>query len=276
MLALFFLTQLQGCTFDENLHYYDLRGTVKLPIEASSFLYKQGDETREIDDIRAIGPVYIGVYPAVEEGLYPYPHPEMGPILTEGQDGNAYPYGGNTVGRFDWACYEQLSCKVTTGRFEDYDALLDFFGNVLEDPIRTMDGQLVGSSQEYAERCYEIRYSTGDDEMLFIGAQDFRVEGDYLVADVVIPHIPYYEGMQIWGWVDMPSVSFEFNTCDVSVGENINYYAENYTVGTNVIDALNYPGKYIDFGDWVVQTPVTVTDPTQKFELEIGFHYQEE
>ena len=82
----------------------------------------------------------------------------------------------------------------------------------------------------------------------------FRVEGDFLVADVVIPHIPMNAGMKIWGWVDMPSTSYEFSTCDPTVGDQVNYYAESYSLGTNAIDVLNYPGKYIDFGDWVVQS----------------------
>jgi len=276
MLSALILAQLQGCAFEENLNYYDLRGTVKIPIAATQFVYGLGDEARIIDDIRGMGPMYLGVYPSVAEGLYPFPHPEMGPILSEGQDGNSYPYAGNTVGRFDWACYQQLVCKVSTGRFEDYSDILDFFGNVLEEPIKTLDGDLVSSGTEYQERCYEIEYVTGDNEMLFVGPRDFRVEGEYLVADVVIPHVPFYEGMQIWGWVDMPSPSFEFNTCDPSVGDTINYYAENYDVGTNAVDALNYPGKYIDFGDWVVQTPVTVTDPAAEFELVVEFHYVDE
>lgn len=276
MLATLLLAQLQGCAFEEDLNYYDLRGTVKIPIAATQFVYGFDDEAVVIDDIRGLGPLYVGVFPSVQEGLYPFPHPEMGPILSEGQDGNAYPYGGNSVGRFDWACYEQLVCKVSTGRFESYSDILDFFGNVLDEDVRTIDGHLVDSSEEFQERCFEVEYATGDQEMLFVGARDFKVEGEYLVADLVIPHVPFHEGMQVWGWMDMPSPSFDFNTCDATVGDNVNYYAESYDLGTNAIEVLNYPGKYIDFGDWVVQNPHTVTDPTASFELEVGFHYVDE
>ena len=276
MLAALILAQLQACSFDEKLNSHDLRGKVKIPLAATKFIYGFDEDAVEIDDIRALGPLYLGVYASVQPGLYPYPHPEMGPILSEGQDGNAYPYGGNTVGRFDWACYEQLACKVTTGRFEDYASILDFFGNVLDEEIRTSDGHVVASSSEFQERCFEVEYATADKEMLFIGANDFKIEGDFLVADVVIPHTPFQEGMVIWGWVDMPSPSFEFNTCDPSVGDNINYYAEAYDLGTNGIDVLNYPGKYIDFGDWVVETPVEITDPDEEFVIEVGFHYVDE
>jgi len=276
MLTTLLFMQLQGCTFNEDLNYYDLTGTVKIPIAATQFVYGFDDNEQVIDDIRGLGPVYLGVFPSVQEGLYPFPHPEMGPILAEGQDGNAYPYGGNTLGRFDWACYEQLVCKVVTGRYENYNDILDFFGNVLDEEIRTYDGHIVGSASEYQERCFEYEYATGDNEMLFVGVRNFKVEGDYLVGEATIPHVPFKEGMQVWGWIDMPSPSFEFNTCDPSVGDNVNYYNENYDLGTNAIDVLNYPGKYIDFGDWVAQTPFTVTDPTVNFELELGFHYVDE
>ena len=56
-------------------------------------------------------------------------------------------------------------------------------------------------------------------------------------------------GMKIWGWVDMPSTSYEFSTCDPTVGDQVTYYAEKLFVGNKCIDVLNYPGKYIDFGD---------------------------
>jgi hypothetical protein len=38
---------------------------------------------------------------------------------------------------------------------------------------------------------------------------------------------------------------------------------------------LNYPGKYIDFGDWVVQTPAEITDPSSSFEVVVDFQYLE-
>jgi hypothetical protein len=270
------LVLLQACTFKEDLNYYDLKGTVKIPVAATKFVYGFDDEQRIIDDIRGLGPVYLGVYSSVQDGLYPFPHPEMGPILAEGQDGNSYPYGGNTIGRFDWACYEQLVCKTVTGRYESYADILDFYETQLDEKVRTYDGHIVGTGEEFRERCFEYEYGTGDHEMLFIGVRDFRVEGDFLVGDATIPHVAMYENMKVWGWMDMPSPSFDFNTCDPGVGDNINYYNENYDLGTNAIDVLNYPGKYIDFGDWVAQTPVEITDPLQPFELELGFHYVDE
>jgi hypothetical protein len=165
---------------------------------------------------------------------------------------------------------------MVTGRFETFADIIDFHANVLNDPIRTPDGQPVLSEAEYRERCYEITFTTSDNEMLFIGERDFELEDGFLVADVTLPQVSFREGMQVWAWVDMPSPSFEFNTCTAGVGETQNYYNEFYQVGTNSIDVLNFPGKYIDSGDWVTQEPATINKVGDEFELEIGYHYVEE
>ena len=276
MNALLLLFLQTGCTFDEDLPHVDLAGKIRIPVEAKQFTLGTGEDARTIDDIRGLGPVYVGAFPSIEDGLYPYPHPEMGPILAEGQDGNTYPYGGSSVGRFDWACYQPLVCKVVTGRFSSYEDILDFFKNVVGEPLRTQEGHEVTSAAEFQERCFEVYFATGDFEMSFIGAEDFTEEDGYLVADFELPHIKYQEGMQLWGWIDMPSTSFDFNSCDPGVGDTVNYYNEFYDLGTNVVDLLNYPGKYVDSGDWVsLQDAAVITDPAAEFDLEIGYQYVE-
>ena len=59
---------LVSCSFDEELPHKDLRGTVRLPKEASQFLFGVGEEQRVIDDIRGMGPVYLGAFPSVSFG----------------------------------------------------------------------------------------------------------------------------------------------------------------------------------------------------------------
>ena len=266
-----------SCTFDEEIKHKDLVGTVRLPKEASKFLFGVAEEQREIDDIRGLGPVYIGAFPSVQTGLFPYTHPEMGPIISEGTDGDTYPYGGNSIGRFDWACYQSMVCKTVTGRYKSYEDLLDFHNNVLEQPLLTAEGHEVTSAEEFQERCFEVLYSTGDHEMLFITPEtDFVDDGDSWVAEVEIPHVPFTEGMTIWGWVDMPSITFDFNTCNPTQGAQVSYYDQRYQLGTNYQDLLNFPGKYIDNGDWVSQEGVIIEDPLSTFELEIGYHYVSE
>lgn len=266
-----------ACTFEEDLPHKDLKGTIRLPKAASQFLFGVGEEQKVIDDKRGLGPVYLGVFPSVEEGLFPYTHPEMGPIVNEGQDGNTYPYGGTTVGRFDWACYQALVCKTVTGRYSSYEDLLDFHTNVLEQPIITAEGHEVTSTSEFQERCFEVMYATGNQEMLFINeVTDFEEEGDEWVAEVEIPHVLFKEGMTVWGWMDMPSVTFDFNTCNSSEGDQVNYYDQRYELGTNYPDLLNFPGKYIDNGDWISQEGTVITNTDEDFDLEIGYQYVEE
>ena len=269
-----------GCTFDEDLPETDLQGTVRLPKDILKFDYQSDPESTDvvtIEDARGIGPVYLGVFPSVREGLYDYPHPELGPVLNSTQEGNTYPYGGTTIGRFDWGCYQELICKVVTGRYQSYDDLLEFFADQLGDPVSDNQGKEVYSAVEFQEQCFEVLYMTGDNEMLFVSLeQDFVDRGDYLEADVEIPHTLFAEGMAVWGWVDMPSKTFDFSTCNDSVGEFQFYYDEQYQLGTNNLDVLNFPGNYIDPGDWVVQDPAIINSRDDNFELEIGFHYVDE
>ena len=271
---------LVACTFDEELPHQDLKGTVRLPKEASQFLYgglSSEEEQIVIDDPRGFGPVYLGVFPSIQDGLFPYPHPEMGPIVNEGQDGNTYPYGGTTIGRFDWACYQSMVCKTVTGRYKDYNDLLDFHNNVLEQPLLTAEGHQVTSSAEFQERCFELMYSTGDQEMLFVNPEtSFELVGEEWVAEIEIPHVLAKEGMVVWGWIDMPSVTFDFNTCNSEQGATVSYYDQRYETGTNYADVLNFPGKYIDNGDWVSQEGAIITNTDDEFDLEIGYQYVEE
>jgi len=270
-----------GCAWEENLPDVDLTGTVRIPIEAMT--YEITDKTtgsvNEITDLRGLGPVYMGVYPSIQDGLYSYPHPEMGPVLSESEEGNAYPYGGSSVGRYDFACYHMLNCKVVTGRYTSYDDVLDFFANTLGDPVLDSEGIEVTSGAAFQEHCFEVLYMTGDYELSFIdAATDFVVEGDYLVAnDVEIPRVNFTENMAIWGWLDVPDRDFEFSTCSSANnnGEYHSYYDEIGYAGTNSSDLLNFPGNYIQAGDWIVETPYLMTDAAQSFDLEIGYQYVE-
>lgn len=264
-----------GCVYSEDaLEHVDMFGKVRLPKEAVQITLLKDGEAREIDDPRAIGPVYIGAFPSVQEGLYEFPHPEMGPVLDPLLPGNTYPYGGTTVGRFDWACYEALRCKMVTGRFESYDDVLEFWEDQLEAPVTAPDGELVGSGVEYQERCYELMYLTSDDEVSFVNEEvDFELQGDYYVADVELLHVLFSKGMAIWGWVDMPDESYTFRTCEETEGDFQYYYTDQYYTGTNNINLLNYPGEFIDEGDWVAEG-VTVNKPDDEFVLDLGVHHE--
>ena len=107
------------------------------------------DDDNEVvieNDPRTIGPVYIGAFASVKDGLYSYPHPEIGPVI-EDLPGHTFPYGGTTVGRFDWGCYEELQCRMVTGRYESYDDILGFFQEIGQ-PVIDENGDEVLSGVE--------------------------------------------------------------------------------------------------------------------------------
>ncbi len=266
-----------ACTYDENLPNADLFGTVVIPKELTSVRIVDIDNEEWVveDDIRAIGPVYIGVYAGIDETLYSYPHPEWGPLLGDNEQGDAYPYGGTSSGRFAWGCYQATVCKTVSGRYESYQQVLDFFRDELRAPLLDDHGDEVTTAEQYQERCFEIEYVTSDDELDIVGPIDFRDEGDNWVADVSILRSQFKEGMHIWGFADMPSQAFGFSTCDPSTGSYHSNYDEQYYTGTNYRDVLNFPGKYISDGDLVSEVSVEVTDAEAEFELTLGYKHED-
>lgn len=276
-----------ACGYDEDaLDYFDIQGEVRIPVEAAQITITvsevQEDGTvvetdKTLDaDIRNLGPVYLGVYPSVDYDLFDYPHPEIGPVLSNNAL-QAYPYGGTSVGRPDFACYQALRCKVTTGRFKDYDDILQYFAEELETPIENSFGEEVTSGLEYREWCYETMWLTSDSELPFIAGDDldFERQGDYFVADATIYHTYFEEGAAVWGWMDAPSRSYNFASCDDTTwGWNIFWYDQQYNTGATTAGLLNNPDNHIDLGDWIVEEPATLTDPENKFTVDIGFHYE--
>jgi len=263
-----------GCTFDEHLPQVDVSGKVILPKEAATYTVidpKTGLET-VVEDARAIGPVYLGVFPNIRDDLYDYPHPEMGPVIVDGTPGNTYPYGGGTIGRFDFACFSDLACRITTGRFESFEDILDWYNVVLGDPVVDEFGAVVDSPDFFRSYCYELFQYTADYELTFLSkfvnadgvdtnSLNFEVNestGDY-EADFDLWQVTYKPDMKIWGWMDAPSEKFTFSTCDPDRGQYNSKYTNDFYYGTNYTDLLNYPSKYIFENDWVVQDPYTFT-----------------
>jgi hypothetical protein len=296
---------LAGCQYEEQIQQVDLTGQVRIPVAALQSLQLldadgvsivEGGFTLDVDGNQVmdvtdqtglIGPVYIGAYPSTEDVSFAYPHPEMGPILDSDRPGDAYPYGGTSVGRFDYGCYEQLVCKVVTGRYSDYDDIITFFNDVVQDPIKAPDQSLVTSGDAYQEHCFETEYVTSNTELAFIDEDphnndepyfkpyfELNSEGTHYVADVTIPHTLFVEGMTLWGWVDMPSARYNFSTCDETTGDYHYRYSEQFYKGSSYPDLLNYPGTYIDSGDWV-STPVIITKADDKFVIDLDIPFED-
>ncbi|MBT3222734.1 MAG: hypothetical protein HN348_26970, partial [Proteobacteria bacterium] len=155
-----------GCTFDEGLIIENLTGTIVLEREAATrvFIDDEGNDY-EITDPRLIGPVYLGLYSGVEEGLEAYPHPSQGPLFVADQPGDAYPYGGTTVGDIRYACFEALTCKIASGRFLDFNSIVDWFADTIGSPIQDSLGNDVTTGEYIRQACFESLKVTSDDEV---------------------------------------------------------------------------------------------------------------
>ncbi len=263
-----------ACAYTEDLPNADLTGVVRIPKDLAQVQLRDLEgNSWTVDDPRAIGPVYLGVYAGIDESLYEYPHPEWGPVLGD-EGGDAFPYGGASVGRITWGCYAATVCQTVTGRYESYDEVLAFFRDELRSPITDDVGREITSATEFQEKCFQAEYVTSDDELDLIGPADFVDMGDYYEADVEILHTQFVEGVSVWGWADMPDPSFTFSTCDGGDGDYQSYYDEQYYKGTNANEILNFPGTYIQGGDLISWEAQVITDPTQPFTIELGYKHE--
>lgn len=243
-------------------------------------------ESSEVTDIRLLGPVYIGAFGGMDDVSFPYVHPKMGPIV-DGL-GDTYPYGGETLGRLDFACYEAIACKVTTGRFKDYADILDHFQNNLGLPVKNSFGDDVINGETMRAWCYDYFAATSDEEMAFLAGDepDFVEDGDNFVGEITLHHTNRVDGLHLWGFMDAPelgqggeSVNGSFTTCNPSFGRAVDQYNSEYTEGSSAFDILNFPSTYIQFGDWVADGAATVSfddDFNQEAvpEVVLSYNYQ--
>ncbi|MFT4628013.1 MAG: hypothetical protein ACI8PZ_006707 [Myxococcota bacterium] len=289
-IALIGLGVLSGCQFDEGLIIENMQARVFVPEEAAQREFLREDGSVElVTDVALIGPVYLGLYASVlpEESVEAYPHPEVGPQYIEDTPGDTYPYGGTTIGDIRYACFEHFTCKMASGRFVDYDDIVEWFNNTLNDPIVDASQAPITTGEYIKQSCYALLDISRDSE-LRITAQDrngddkidekdldFVDNGDgYYVADVTIWQQEYFDGFSLWGLMDAPSeVNYTFGTCDPSEGFQENEYANNFTSGRPWTDVLNQPAKYIERGDWVSEGLVW-KDPADVPELYIDFEVQ--
>lgn len=277
-----------GC-YQENLPQVDLHGTVVLPVEAAQLsvvtLDGQGNVTdaTPVDDARAIGPVFLGAFASMDTSSFSYPHPSMGPIVTSTQPGDTFPYGASSVGRFDFACYKFLACKISTGRFSSYADILDYFNNVVGNPIVDDHGYPVEASSTFQQQCYEYFYATADEEFSFIGDLDFTLTDAGYEADFVMPHTTLEPGMSLWGFMDAPVSKVDgyytysgFSTCNSSDGGNQHVqYDQDFYEGAPYPDILNYPSSYIRIGDWVADGQTTVNSADDDLVINLSVQVQE-
>lgn len=281
---------LGGC-WQENLPQIDLQGKVVLPREAATrqipVLDAEGELTYDGDgnviteewvDTRLIGPVYLGAYSGIDTVSFDFPHPKMGPIITADTPGDTFPYGGTTVGRIDFACYEALACKVSTGRFTDYASILEYFQKI-GNPVVDYRGEAVDSASTFQQYCFDYFYYTSDEEMSFIGDLDFteREDGSF-EADFYMAQVSYVEGLSLWGFMDAPDIlatqpeeESTFDSCYLELGGRlVNDYDQAYYEGGPYNDVLNFPATYVQENDFVSEG-VVVTNPDESLEIQLSF-----
>lgn len=272
--------------YQENIPEVDLVGKVVLPRAAATRLVPTYDAdgnisgSQEVTDTRLIGPVFLGAYAGMDFSSFAYPHPSMGPILDASTPGDAFPYGGTSVGRYDFACYDMLACKVVTGRFSDYNDVLDYF-RMIGRPVTNFDGDEIQYGSTFQQQCYYYYYATSDVEISFIGAQDFSENdaGDF-EATFNMPHTTFNEGMALWGYMDAPIISAlstasngTFTTCQETNSHEVPDYNNTYTEGEQVTDSLNYPSLSITSGDWVGDGNTFVQSADDDLTVNLSFQY---
>lgn len=268
-LALLGASLLPACTYDEGLEIRDMRGSVVLPEEAATRIV----DGEEVTDVRNIGPVYIGAYPSVQEGFAEYPYPEVGPVFQTGVAGDTYPYGGTTVGDYRHPCLEALQCRVVSGRYVDFDHIVTWFNDNTD--VQLTDDQGNPMTGEYLRQvCFDLFEYTSDDEVRLTATEDRNDDGtinakdlDFVQrsdgkweAEFTLWQQEYFEdaetgqGFSLWGWMDAPSESFRFNTCDPEEGNRTTEYDEQFYGGAQYRELLNHPDERISTGDWVPST----------------------
>lgn len=299
-----------GCQFDEGLIIENLRGSVSIPVAAATRSIageEVGEEILIEADPRLLGPVYLGLYADVAEAnvLEDYPHPTFGPQFQPDQTGDSFPYGGTTVGDLRFSCLPALSCRLTSGRFEDWQSIVDWF-ELLQAPINDIDGTPVTSGEFLRQRCYDFFNVTSDAEVRVTAYEDrnddgeinaldldFVREGEFFVADFeLFQQEHFYDteaeadgctpgvdcpAFKLWGWMDAPDPNqFEFQTCveDATFNFQVREYNITFFPGAARPDTLNFPSRYINTGDWVSSDPYEWSDVFSEPELMLDFEVQ--
>src|SRR5262249_26235407 len=137
----------------------NMKGRVLVPKDATTRTIVREDGSEEVipPDVKLIGPVYLGLYPSIYPAnvIERFPHPEVGPQYLEDVPGDAYPYGGTPIGDMRFPCFEFLTCKLSSGRFLDYQEIVDWFA-FLDQPVVDAAGAPVTDGDFIRQTCYDL------------------------------------------------------------------------------------------------------------------------
>lgn len=277
---------LTACGFDEGLVIEDMTGRVVVPAAAATREMPNGET---ITDVRLIGPVVLGFYPGIRDDIYPYPHPEVGPAFSTEVAGDTYPYGGTTVGDIRHPCLSNLVCRVTSGRFQTYDGILDWFDTYYQTPVLDSEGNEVVTGEYIRQTCFERLNYTSDDEIRLVSldsngdgtidTSDLQftenADGDF-EAEFRVLQQEFFPGMKLWGWMDSPGlVDGSLNTCNEQQGFNDNQYDDVFTSGRQFTALLNFPNEFVQPGDYVAGEGFEYTTVEDEAVIRLDFEVME-
>ncbi len=234
------LMLLAGC-FDEELPDQNLDGSVIIPAGL-------------VDDPRELGPVYLGVYEALDPGQLGYPYPATGPRVGDAPIGDALPYGGTSIGDYTYGCYLAMRCLVVSGRYGTLDDVVEV------NPLENEDGAPV-TAEELFDQCTYYYGWNALSEFSFVGEDDLDFtrndDGDW-EAPFRAWHTRVPAGALLWAFADNDRTS-----CSVDVGAVNRKRPEDgqwFREGGHSQDILNYPDKYITAGDLISETPAVLEE----------------
>jgi hypothetical protein len=236
----------------------------------------------EVTDVKNIGPVYLGLYPSVRDDLYSYTHPEVGPL-----NGDAYPYGGTTVGDTRFACVEALSCRAVSGRYTSMDELVSWWSETWGIELLDGSGNAITNGEELRQVCYDLMAYTSDEEVRISVTEDKNEDGAIDAADLdfvengdgdFVGTFTFWQqefftdeagtGFTLWGWMDSSNtVGIHDDTClygdegDAFGGFTVNDYTTDFIGPVQNPELLNFPSEYISPGDYVASEGYVYASP---------------
>jgi hypothetical protein len=182
---------------------------------------------------------------------------------------------------------------MISGRYTDFDDIVEFFNQELQAPLTDVRGQVVTSGDEIRANCYDLLNVTADSEVRITATKDRNddgeldkgdldfvetAEGDF-VANFKIYQADFYDGMSAWAWMDAPQGrDFTFTSCyqEDEFGNGVGYqedtYDQRWYAGTARPDVINAPYLLLQDEDWVASHGAVWNTPWERPEIRLDFN----
>ncbi len=181
------------------------------------------------------------------------------------------------------ACLDNLTCRVTSGRYESYQHLVDWFNDTVGAPVVDPDNRTVEDGEYFRQTCFDLMEVTSDEEVMllppdrdgddkitakdldFVENADGDFEGEFKIwqqdffwdredeaKSGCTPGLDC-KSFKVWAYMDGPATDGNFVTCDGgdAIGFEVEEYNYDFFGGRVFEDVLNQPDGYIGAGDWV-------------------------